>query len=103
MSNYNPEVIIDLIRKVGLRENFERLESLGFSSKSGADWTVSVHEHMDGTRLVYVLGYLQDIQTTDVEVEVYVRTGICGYIESVRFGDYRNDFEYPLTEGERWE
>lgn len=103
MFNCNPEVIIDLMHKVGLRENLEHLESLGFCPKSSADWTVSVYEHTDGTRLVYVLGYLQDIQTTNVEVEVYIRTGICGYIESVRFGDYRNDFEYPLTEGERWE
>lgn len=104
MSNYNPEVIIDLIRKTGFQEDSEHLESLGFSPKSGADWTLSVYEHTDGTRLVYVLGYLQDIQTPDVEVEVCVQTGTCGYIESVRFGNYYevSDHEYPLTEGERW-
>lgn len=104
MSNYDPQVIIDLIRKVGLREKSEHIESLEFSPKSGADWTISVYEHEDGTRLVYVLGYLEDIQTPDIEVEVCVQTGICGYIESVRFGNYyeASDHEYPLTEGERW-
>lgn len=102
MSNYDPQVI-DLIRKVELRENSDHLESLGFSPKSGADWTVSIYEHVDGTRLNYVLGYLQDVVTPDFDVEVCVQTDICGFIESVRFGDYYNgDFEYPLTEGERW-
>ena len=104
MSNYNPEVIIDLIRKVGLRENFEHLESLGFSPKSGADWTISVYEHTNGTRLNYVLGYLDNIQTPDVEIDLYVGTGMCGSIEFVRFGTYEEfaDHFYPLTEGERW-
>lgn len=104
MSNYDPQVIIDLIRKVGLRENFEHLESLGFSPKSGADWTVSVHEHVDGTRLVYVLGYLQDIQTANVEIDLYVGTGAHGSIEFVRFGSYEEfaDHFYPLTEEEKF-
>ena len=103
MSNYNPQDVISIIRKIGLRENSEHLESLGFSPKSGADWTISVYEHVDGTRLNYVLGYLQDVVTPDFDIEVCVQTDICGRIESVRFGDYYNgDFEYPLTEGERW-
>lgn len=102
-NKYDPQVVSDLIRKVGLRVDSEHLESLGFILKFTPDWTISIYEHVDGTRLNYVLGYLQDVVTPDFDVEVCVQTDICGQIESVRFGDYYNgDFEYPLTEGERW-
>lgn len=104
MPNYDPQVIIDLIRKVGLRSNFEHLESLGFSLKSDTNLTASVYEHEDRTRLVYVLGYLDNIQTPDVEIDLYVGTGLCGSIEFVRFGTYEEfaDHFYPLTDEERW-
>lgn len=104
MSNYDPQVVIGLIRKVGLRANFEHLESLGFSLKSDTNLTTSVWEHADGTRLVYVLGYLDNMQTPDVEIDLYVGTGACGSIEFVRFGSCEEfaDHFYPLTEGERW-
>lgn len=102
-NNYNPQVVSDLIRKVGLRINSEHLESLGFTLKFTPDWTSAVYQHEDGTKVNYVLGYLQDVVTPDFDVEVCVQTNICGQIESVRFGDYfHGDFEYPLTEGERW-
>lgn len=102
-NKYDPQVVSDLIRKVGLRVNSEHLESLGFTLKFTPDWTISVWERKDGTKVNYVLGYLQDVVTPNFDVEVCVQTDICGYIESVRFGDYYNgDFEYPLTEGERW-
>lgn len=103
MSNYDPQVIIDLIRNVGLRANFDHLESLGFSLKSDTNLTTSVWDK-DGTRLVYVLGYLDNIQTPDVEIDLYVGTGICGSIEFVRFGSYEEfaDHFYPLTDEERW-
>lgn len=104
MSNYDPQVIIDLIRKVGLRANSDHLESLGFSLKSDTNLTASVWEHMDGTRLVYVLGYLDNMQTPDVEIDLYVGTGLCGSIEFVRFGSYEEfaDHFYPLTEEEKF-
>lgn len=102
-NNYNPQNVVSIIRKVGLRFNFEHLESLGFTLKASPDWTSVVYQHEDGTKVNYVLGYLQDIVTSNFDVEVCVQTDICGQIESVRFGDYYNgDFEYPLTEGERW-
>lgn len=102
MSNYKPEVIINLIRKVGLRANSGHLESLGFSLKSDTNLTTSVWEHMDGTRLIYVLGYLDDIQTPDVEIELYIGTGLCGSIEFVRFEEFA-DHSYPLTRDEKWD
>lgn len=103
MSNYDPQVIIDLIRKVGLRVNSEHLESLGFTLKFTPDWTISVWERKDGTKVNYVLGYLQDVVTPDFDVEVCIQTDTCGQIESVCFGDYyHDDLEYPLTEEERW-
>ena len=103
-NKYDPKVIIDLIRNVGLRANSEHLESLGFSLKPDTNLTTSVYEHEDGTRLVYVLGYLDNIQTPDVDIDLYVGTGICGNIEFVRFGSYEEfaDHFYPLTDEERW-
>lgn len=102
-NKYSPQVVSDLIRKVGLRVDSEHLESLGFTLKFTPDWTISVWEHENGTKVNYVLGYLRDVVTPDFDIEVCVQTDICGFIESVRFGDYYNgDFEYPLTEGERW-
>ena len=104
MSNYDPQVIIDLIRKVGIRANSDHLESLGFSLKPDTNLTASVWEHMDGTRLVYVLGYLNNIQTPDIEIGLYLGTGLCGSIKFIRFGTYEEfaDHSYPLTRDEEW-
>lgn len=95
------------IKKVGVRLDNARLESLGFTSESCADPTLTVYDSAD-SKVTYADGYLWKVTIKaqlqydyDEKFVVDVDHSKFGVIWSVWFfnEDWDTDFyEYPLTD-----